>query len=566
MRPPSTPDHHPFSQPASNKDSNITPSVAIMANSLNPQAFKDCYASFQKADSDRNVLITQLLEDFDVLYRENLRMAERLENESIKMAEQLENERETRIMWQNHARTYKNELNRLKLDNESHPFVAMIIDGDGAKFRDDFLRLGDDGGSYAARELEQQIKNGLQAKYPNSNVNNWNILVYFYANMDGLGRALTARRILPSSSELQKFGSGFGRANSLFSFIDVGYGKDKADHKCREMLKVMLHISNCQDVIFGPCNDNGYLTLLDEYKHDPVMKKKLTLFAAEPPERGFVDLGFDIVRFPTVFRSEPLSNLRLCQTLSSDSIGQTPLSSQRPLLRMPTSISDEDLSDTTASLSLASEAPSPPPALRAVSAPTPAPAPTTAPAPAPAPSPAPANPSTPTPTSTWAVVSKISNGPIIDLYSKKAPIAKLKYILINAANQRVDEKLPPPDAIAMKSVDNRARDQGCNFCNSYHLLGSCDRGHLCGYQHEVSRPFTPAEKLALRHKSRQIVCSEGQWCASFKCLNGHHCKNIYNGQICPWGSKCFFKDGHNLDVVRTLDTAANHCAQLVLLQ
>lgn len=426
----------------------------------------------------------------------------------------------------------------------------MIIDGDGAKFKDEFFRRGDNGGGFAARELETQIRSGLQTKYPNTSVDNWNILVYFYANMDGLGRALTARRILPCPSELQKFGSGFGRANSLFSFVDVGYGKDKADHKCREMLKVMLHIASCQHVIFGPCNDNGYLTLLEEFKHDHAMRKKLTLFTAEPAEPGFRNLGFDIVDFPSVFRSEPLGALRPSQTLSLDSIGRPPALTQRTSTDISVSTMDEDLSDTTASLSLNSNAPSPPPPVRALSAPAPAPAFAPALAPAPAVS--------STPTSTWAVVSKISNGPIIDLYSKKKPAPKLKYILTNAANQRVDERLPPADPSAMKSVENKARNQGRNFCNSYHLTGSCDRGDACGYQHESPNSLTPGETLALRHKSRQIYCNDGQWCESFKCLSGHHCKNIYNGQICTWGSKCFFPDGHDVD---TVSSPGNHQLQ-----
>lgn len=183
----------------------------------------------------------------------------------------------------------------------------MIIDGDGAKFKDELFRNGDHGGGYAAQELKKQIRAQLQAKYPDVSIDGWNIIVQFYANMDGLAKTLASRHILPNWSDLQKFASGFGRANSLFSFVDVGYGKDKADHKCREMLKVMLHVPSCRHVFFGPCRDNGYLTLLEEYKHDP-LKEKLSLFAAEPPEPGFLDLGFEIINFPTVFRSEPLNN------------------------------------------------------------------------------------------------------------------------------------------------------------------------------------------------------------------------------------------------------------------
>lgn len=403
--------------------------------------------------------------------------------------------------------------------------MVMIIDGDGAKFRDDFFRNGDHGGGYAAQELKNQIRIHLQSKYPDTSIDNWNVIVHFYANMDGLAKVLASRRILSNWPDLHRFASGFGRANSLFSFVDVGYGKDKADHKCREMLKVMLHVSSCRHVFFGPCRDNGYLTLLEEYKHDPIIKEKLTLFSSEPAEPGFLDLGFEIVNFPTVFRSDPLNNFNGFNNRYSQpktpglDIGIQPFPpAHTPLPILPASNSADDFSDFTAS-SIALTAPSPTSSVGGAS--------TTAPPPA-----------------TWAVVSKLSNGPVIDLYSKKnQPSAKLRYFcLFNASNQRVDERLPSADITSLRSIDNRARAQGRNFCNFFHLTGSCDKGDLCEYMHECK--LTVSEKLALRHKSRQIVCNDGRWCQNPYCVSGHHCKNIYNGLTCTWGSKCFFRDTH----------------------
>lgn len=399
----------------------------------------------------------------------------------------------------------------------------MIIDGDGAKFRDEYFRDGDNGGGSAAQELKKQIKGHLQAKYPDTSIDNWNIIVHFYANMDGLAKALASRRILSNRTDLQKFASGFGRANSLFSFVDVGYGKDKADHKCREMLKVMLHVSSCRHVFFGPCRDNGYLTLLEEYKHDPVSQKKLTLFAAEPAEPGFVDLDFEIAKFPTVFRTEPLDNLVRA------SVGIQPFPRVRtPLALRRSSNSADDFSDLAAS-SFAPTAPSPTPSPSVGNISTSA--------------------STPAPP-TWAVVSKLSSGPVIDLYNKKTASPKLRYALFNAANLRIDERIPAADFPSVRSLDNRARDQGRNFCNFYHLSGSCDKGSGCEYVHECEPRLTISEKTAMRHKSRQMRCSDGQWCSNPHCLNGHHCKNVYFGNACSWGSRCFFNDSHEgLDLV-----------------
>lgn len=71
---------------------------------IDAQAFKDCYITFQKADSDRDVLFKQLLDGYDTLLREN---------STIK--QQIEDEKETRIMWQNYARSYQKELVQSKL-------------------------------------------------------------------------------------------------------------------------------------------------------------------------------------------------------------------------------------------------------------------------------------------------------------------------------------------------------------------------------------------------------------------------------------------------------------------
>ncbi|CAN8101948.1 unnamed protein product [Discula destructiva] len=481
-----------------------------MANTFDPAAFKACYAQFQTADNNRNTLVAQLLDGYESLHTEN-----------IKMREKLDNERETRMMWQETARNFKKELVQTRLATDSHPFVVMIIDGDGAKFRDDLFRNGDHGGGYAAQELKKQIKCHLQAKFPDTSIENWNIIVHFYANMDGLAKTLASRQILPSWSDLQKFASGFGRANSLFSFVDVGYGKDKADHKCREMLKVMLHVPSCRHVFFGPCRDNGYLTLLEEYKHDAI-KEKLTLFTTEPAEPGFLDLGFEIITFPTVFRPEPLNNT----TNSSfryfvpGGIGIQPFPSADS--------QDDDVSSSFAGGSSVSTALSPTSSAGRTSA------------------------SVPPVTTSWAGTAKLGSNVVIDLYSKKAPAPKLKYVLFNSANQRVDERLPSADHAAMRSLDIKASAQGRNFCNYHHLGNGCEKGDMCGYQHDASPNLTVAEKLALRHKSRQIVCGDGQWCESPYCLHGHHCKNLYDGRACSYNSNCFFKDTHGGDIKPTL--------------
>lgn len=79
-----------------------------MDNYIEAQAYKDCYVTYQKADSDRDLLFKQLVDGYDALLKENARIKQ-----------QLEDEKETRIMWQNYARGYQKEINQTRLTTAS---------------------------------------------------------------------------------------------------------------------------------------------------------------------------------------------------------------------------------------------------------------------------------------------------------------------------------------------------------------------------------------------------------------------------------------------------------------
>ncbi|KAJ0145640.1 hypothetical protein CTA2_1004 [Colletotrichum tanaceti] len=140
------------------------------------------------------------------------------------------NEVESRRMWQTKANNLVRE--------ETNPFVFVIIDGDGAVFQEALLKRGAEGGAEAGYLLED-----------------WNIIVQVVLNVDGLAKKLHAAGIAPNTAgvrTLLEFARGFGRAQPLFSFVDVGAGKESADHKIREMLRVMVRVTQCRHVFFGP--------------------------------------------------------------------------------------------------------------------------------------------------------------------------------------------------------------------------------------------------------------------------------------------------------------------------
>jgi hypothetical protein len=77
-----------------------------MEGLADPDAFKACYAQFRKSDNDRDVLVTQLLsnyEDLQIRYRN--------------VMDQLEDEKENREIWQRETRDARRQLNQSKLAN-----------------------------------------------------------------------------------------------------------------------------------------------------------------------------------------------------------------------------------------------------------------------------------------------------------------------------------------------------------------------------------------------------------------------------------------------------------------
>lgn len=60
-------------------------------------------------------------------------------------------------------------------------------------------------------------------------------MVQIYCNFEDLSRKLASVGILNNSGELHEFARAFSLNQPLFSFIDVGRGKERADHKIKGM-------------------------------------------------------------------------------------------------------------------------------------------------------------------------------------------------------------------------------------------------------------------------------------------------------------------------------------------
>jgi len=98
------------------------------------------------------------------------------------------------------------------------------------QFSDDFLREGEQGGRRAAVKLFADIHEYIENECQDIPFG-YRIVCRIYANVRGLGDVLVRRGIYEDIIEFEDFARGFTRGKTLFDFIDVGAGKDRADEK-----------------------------------------------------------------------------------------------------------------------------------------------------------------------------------------------------------------------------------------------------------------------------------------------------------------------------------------------
>lgn len=347
--------------------------------------------------------------------------------------------------------------------------------------------------------------------YPESSASDWNIVVNIVLNLQGLGAKLQACGIINNPNELQAFGRAFGLTHPLFNFIDVGSGKERADHKIRETLRLFLPMPQCKHIFFGPCHDNGYLPVLEPFKRDRTTSSRISLVETTPAEPGFVALGFNRVKFPRVFRDTNLPSRQ----------SSTPAFSP-PAMSLPVR--------TNTNKQNAASAYVPPSTGGTMNSSKP-----TSPAPS-------------TDASTWATVGKGTGPKNIDIAPKKATTRR--HVVLNVDDERLDPPLPRPDPGAEKRYLTRIKEQG-KCCNSYHLTGQCASGEYCDYIH--GERLSPGELLVLKHKARSITCPAKYMCREVDCTFGHHCK--FGGKGC-FADNCWFSDTHYMDLV-------SHCVNCV---
>ncbi|KAJ4316835.1 hypothetical protein N0V94_005248 [Neodidymelliopsis sp. IMI 364377] len=314
-------------------------------------------------------------------------------------------------------------------------------------------------------------------------------MVQIYLSLDKLAFKLQQVGLLRHPQELRTFAQRFSVNQPLFSIVDVGQGKERADHKIKEMLRAFSDNPTCRHIIFGGCHDAGYLLNLEQFKHNEAKASRITLLESTPAYRGFTELpNFKRASFDAVFKSDHLP-----EGAPTINPAITAVQAALPSAPSPT-ITRVMTNKTPPAASVLPQAGSP-------------------------------SPSTPAPSlsatessedSTWASVGKtgadrtnnISIAPNTKANSKK------KFAYFNRKDERLDEPLPGRDRSSMESLEARMKRNGKKMCNNFHIGGACTQGKFCHFQHEPR--LNPGEQIALRTKARSLPCSN-RYCENVDC-------------------------------------------------
>ncbi|KAI1106582.1 hypothetical protein F4804DRAFT_300480 [Jackrogersella minutella] len=516
---------------------------SMTLNGQDPAAFTAEASSrlshYFQVDSERQAFIHNILEKIDS------------DSKRIKELElDLEDQKTSRASYQSKSNNLENEVRRLAQQLEKDSFVAVLIDGDGAKFADEFLRDPMGGAERAAIRLKQAVRENLRGT--GAGQEDIPILVRVYANLNDLSKSLRMSRVIDFDDDMRLFAERFTNSRAEFDFVNVGKGKENADSKIRRMLNHYYRNIQCKKIFLaGCCHDNGYLHDLREYTGS--VDNRLVLLETTPAEPGFRSLGFPILRFDDVFRADPLGNetKHILPTMPprprspiQPSPGPGPIARPTQPIQRPATVLSPAQEQRQAT---------PAPASTPVSANTSSPIMSSS-----TPEQQPAQPAR-----TSSVISSGNGGTSIsyatagginDLQNVtvKAPKPKKvpKVIFYNMDSYRIDAPTQhPPRTPAQASY--QAKFQAIKpsvFCNDFYLKGRCKWGISCDKTHDAE--LTAPELAIHRYKARTSLCPAGPYCVDYDCYLSHHCPRgpCTRGDQCPfyatekWGDLHLSKD------------------------
>ncbi|KAF1815550.1 hypothetical protein P152DRAFT_479469 [Eremomyces bilateralis CBS 781.70] len=500
------------------------------------------YDVLKRNDAEKNTLIEELIYHY-----------QSLQEKYEKQTDDHDREREANRTLQKREKDRELENRHLHSLMNRDPFALVLLDGDGMIFHERFMREGEDGGRKAANELHNQIAEYVSETLPNfSTGGEARIVCRLYANLSGLAETCRRAGLIATTQDLEEFMKGFTRAKTLFDFVDVGSGKDRADGKIIEHFKLNLYDYHCRQIILGCSHDNGYARTLEEIVQADLIKR-ITLLEGVPFERELVVLPFRKHKIMNLFRETKILSvpdftprapvftpgIRAAVMhppgfitasppgyRSSSALAMRPVENGYPFAA-PRFSSQEfpSLAENKAPTSFAEavKAPTPPPTL-----------------------------SFPIPLKATATVftpkSNISRASSADGGKPFWPIDFPEDIPRNRKGQRIDVPVVPYD----KDLVNKIK--ALKLCNIWFLRGDCPYYADCTHQHQYEP--SRSEMDALRICARMAPCQWGSLCDEMKCIYGHVCPapkakshaDGSHGKTCIFGSECRFgPEMHDID-------------------
>ncbi|KIJ68416.1 hypothetical protein HYDPIDRAFT_24698 [Hydnomerulius pinastri MD-312] len=194
------------------------------------------------------------------------------------------------------AETERNDLQKhlLKLEKsigsmkDENPLFLCLIDGDGNIFSQELLAAGHAGGRQAAMLLTKGLTDYIIETDAESS-GRGQVWLTVYCNKSGLMDTLVNNDIC-TAGEFEAFVLGFNQSSPLFSIVDVGGGKEAADAKIKECLRIFTRFPQTSHVFFGGGHDNGYTSTLSHLENEGLLKKIVLL-------RGYRTLATELQHF-----------------------------------------------------------------------------------------------------------------------------------------------------------------------------------------------------------------------------------------------------------------------------
>ncbi|KAI0405110.1 hypothetical protein F4802DRAFT_198710 [Xylaria palmicola] len=444
----------------------------------------------------------------------------------------LDDQKKSRVHYQSRARTLEAERQLVESKLNSGTFAVVLIDGDGAKFRDEFLRDHEQGAVRAARKLKEAVKGEIISAGFGHDLP---IIVRVYANINDLAKSLRLSGAIDHVDSLHLFSEQFTNTYADYDFINVGKGKENTDSKIRRLLDHYYRNVQCKMIFVACCHDNGYLHDLRQYAG--AADRRINLIETTSAEPHFRSLDFPILCFDDVFRSEPLGNeskrgTQIFPFRSRSPTQPAPGPIARPSQAALVPSGSPDAHDRGPSPSINSFGTSPVLNLNGLAM----------------------NSSDQVLPRSSNVVSSGNGGTSISyataggtadhqnvtvkLTKSKKPT---KYIEYNADRCRIDPPTQhPPRTPAQQTYQDKFQAIKPNvFCNDHYLKGRCKRGVNCDKIHDVD--LTTSEVSIHRYKARTSLCPQGPFCTDYDCYLSHHCPR----DPCTRNEQCQFYHTNN---------------------